>query len=134
MGSWHEHRMRVRYEETDTMQGVYYGKYFVWFEVGRMSLLRDLGLAYSDWRNRGIGIPVVQAHADYKSPARFDDEVMVKTRVARVGNKSATFENEVYKLPEMALLCTGETVHAFIEGSGKSVPVPVDIRAKLTSS
>lgn len=112
----------------------YYAHYLSWFEVGRMNLLRDMGLAYSDWKSREIGIPVVQAHADYKSPARFDDEVIVKTRVAKVGNKSATFENEVYRLPEMELLCTGHTVHAFIDKEGKTVPVPDDIRAKLTSS
>lgn len=134
MGSWHEHRMRVRYEETDTMQVVYYAKYLVWMEVGRMSLLRDVGLAYRDWRKRGIRIPVVQAHADYRSPARFDDEVVVKTRVARVGNKSVKFENEVYRLPQMKLLCTGHTVHAFIDKKGRTIPIPEDIREKLTSS
>jgi acyl-CoA thioester hydrolase len=126
--------MRVRYEETDTMQVVYYAKYLSWFEVGRMSLLRDMGLPYSAWKHRGIRIPVVQAHADYKSPARFDDEVLVKTRVGRLGNKSAMFENEVYKLPDMKLLCTGHTVHAFIDRAGKTVPIPSDIRETLTSS
>ena len=134
MGSWHEHRMRVRYEETDTMQVVYYAKYLVWMEVGRMSLLRDLGLAYGDWRKIGIRIPVVQAHADYKSPARFDDEILVKTRVGRLGNKSIRFENEVYKMPEMKLLCTGHTVHATIDRAGKTVAIPDEIRQKLTSS
>lgn len=134
VGSWHEHMMRVRYEETDTMQVVYYAKYLIWMEVGRMSLLRDVGLAYRDWRKRGIRIPVVQAHADYRSPARFDDEVVVKTKVARVGNKSVKFENEVYRLPEMKLLCTGHTVHAFIDKAGKTIPIPEDIRVKLTSS
>lgn len=134
MGSWHEHRLRVRYEETDTMQVVYYAKFLIWFEVGRMSLLRDVGLAYKDWKGRGIGIPVVQAHADYKASARFDDEVLVKTRVAKLGEKSVRFENEVYKLPEMQLLCTGHTVHALVDGTGKTTPIPADLREKLTSS
>lgn len=134
VGSWHEQRLRVRYEETDTMQVVYYGKYFSWLEVGRMGLLRDLGLAYRDWRKRGLRIPVVQAQADYKSPARFDDEVLVKTRVARMGTSSIRFENEIYKLPEMKLLCTGHTVHALIDKTGKTVSIPDDVREKLTSS
>lgn len=75
----------------------------------------------------------MQAHADYKSPARFDDEVIVKTRVARVGSKSVKFENEVYRFPEMKLLCTGHTVHAFINKKGKTILIPDDIREKLTS-
>lgn len=134
MGSCHETKTRVRFGETDQMGVVYYANFFSWFEVGRMSLLRDVGLAYKDWRKLGIRIPVVQAHADYTSPARFDDEVIIKTRVARVGNKSIRFENEVYKLPEMKLLCTGHTVHALIDRSGKTMPVPDDFRDKLTSS
>lgn len=112
----------------------YYANYLSWFEVGRMGLLRDIGLAYKDWRKLGVRIPVVQAHAEYKSPARFDDEVLVRTRITRVGNKSVKFDNEVYRLPEKKLLCTGHTVHAFIEKSGKTVPIPGVIREKLTSS
>ena len=134
MGSWHETRLRVRYEETDTMQVVYYGKYAVWFEVGRMNLLRDLGLAYKNWEKREVRIPVVQLHADYKASARFDDEILVKTKVASLGNTSVRFENEVYRLPEMQLLCTGHTVHVLIDKAGKPMPIPDDIRTALTSS
>lgn len=134
MGSWHETRLRVRFEETDTMQVVYYAKYFVWFEVGRMNLLRDLGLRYSDMSSRNIHIPVVQAHADYRAPAKFDDEVLVKTRIAQVGNSSVKFENEVYKLPGMELLCTGHTVHVLVNGEGRPIPLPEELREKLTSS
>jgi acyl-CoA thioester hydrolase len=134
LNPWHEQTLRVRFEETDTMQVVYYGKFLVWMEVGRISLLRDLGMPYKEWAGRGFHIPVVQAHADYKSSARFDDEVLVKTRIANVGRTSIKFENEIYRLPEMTLLCIGHTVHALIDGSGKSVPFPDDLRAKLTSS
>jgi len=116
------------------MQVVYYGKYLTWFEVGRIGLLRDIGLAYRDWEKRGLGIPVVQAHADYRAPARFDDEVLVKTRVASLGESSIRFENEVYKLPEMQLLCTGHTVHVLVDGSGRTVRIPDEIREKLTSA
>jgi acyl-CoA thioester hydrolase len=134
LNPWHEQRLRVRFEETDTMQVVYYGKFLVWMEVGRIGLLRDVGLPYNEWVKRGFHIPVVQAHADYKSSARFDDEILVKTRVASIGRTSIRFENELYKLPEMILLCTGHTVHALIDGSGRAVPFPDDLREKLTSS
>ena len=134
MGSWHETRLRVRFEETDTMQVVYYAKFLVWMEVGRVNLMRDAGVPYRDWEKRGLGIPVVQAHADYSASARFDDEVFVKTRVAEVGNRSVRFENEIYKLPEMTLLCKGHTVHALTGTDGASVPFPEDLRRTLTSS
>ena len=134
MASWHEQKLRVRFEETDTMQVVYYAKYLVWMEVGRISLLRDIGLDYRSWEEKGLGIPVVQAHADYRASARFDDEILVRTRVGSVGRSSIRFENEVYKLPEMKLLCTGHTVHAMIGKKGLPVPFTGAARETLTSS
>jgi acyl-CoA thioester hydrolase len=134
MGSWHESRLRVRYEETDAMQVVYYAKVFVWMEVGRVNLMRDIDLPYRDWEAKGLGLPVVQAHIDYRASARFDDEILVKTRIGRVGNSSIRFENEIYKLPDMLLLCLGHTVHALSKKDGKTVPFPEEIRSKLTSS
>jgi acyl-CoA thioester hydrolase len=134
MTNFHDSKLRVRYEETDTMQVVYYGKYLVWFEVGRINLLRDIGLVYREWEARGLRFPVVEAHASYHAPARFDDEVIVRTKVANVGNSSMKFENKVYKLPEKELLCSGYTVHVLIDGVGRSRPIPDDIRERLTSS
>ncbi len=134
MGSWHEQRLRVRYEETDTMGVVYYAKFLVWLEVGRVGLLRDIGFGYSEWVKREIQFPVVQAHADYKASARFDDVILVKTKIASIGNKSIRFENEVYKLPEMKLLATGHTVHALMNKHGSTVPFSPELRERLTSS
>ena len=134
MGSWHESKLRVRFEETDTAQIVYYAKFFVWMEVGRVNLFRDVELSYWELESIGLGIPVVQAHADYRASARFDDEILVKTRVARIGNSSIRFENEIYRLPDMVLLCVGHTVHALSKKDGKAVPFPDDLRSRLTSS
>jgi acyl-CoA thioester hydrolase len=134
MGTWHEQRLRVRYEETDTMGVVYYAKFFVWMEVGRVSLLRDIGFGYDEWVKHGVQFPVVQAHADYRASARFDDEVLVKTRIANVGNSSVRFENKIYKFPEERLLCAGHTVHALTGLGGKPIPFSPDLRARFTSS
>ena len=130
----HEIKLRVRYEETDTMRVVYYAKYFVWFEVGRMELFRHLGLEYRRWEERGLRIPVVEAKATYHASAKFDDEVLVKTRVAKVGNTSLRFENEVYRLPSMTLLCDGYTVHVLVNSRGKPVEFPRAIAKKLNPS
>lgn len=134
MGRWHRQKLRVRFEETDMMGVVYYGKFFTWFEVGRISLLRDINLGYTDWVKKGYHIPVVQAHADYKASARLDDEILVKTRVSEVGRSSVKFENEVHRIGDKTLLCTGHTVHALVGEDGKSTPFPKDLKARLTSS
>jgi acyl-CoA thioester hydrolase len=134
VGQWHEQQVRVRYEETDRMGVVYYAKFFVWMEVGRVSLFRDMGFSFTEMTERRVEIPVVQAHADYLSPARFDDEVSVKTRISKIGRSSIRFENEIYKLPEMRLLCTGHTVHVLMGEKGRPVPFPREVKAKLTSS
>jgi acyl-CoA thioester hydrolase len=134
VAEWHEQRLRVRFEETDTMGVVYYAKFLTWFEVGRVGLLRDHGLGYVEWVRRGLAFPVVQAHADYRAPARFDDEVLVKTKVASVGNSSIRFENEVYKIPERSLLATGHTVHVLTDLKGAKIPFPPDLKERLTST
>jgi acyl-CoA thioester hydrolase len=134
MGGWHEQRLRVRYEETDAMGVVYYAKFFVWMEVGRVALLREVGLGHKEWVRHELEFPVVQAHADYRASARFDDEIIVKTRVVSIGTKSIRFENEIYKAPEMKLLSTGHTVHALMNKVGETIPFSDELRSRLTSS
>ncbi len=134
MGKWHQSRLRVRFEETDTMGVVYYSKFLVWMEVGRINLLRDVGVTYAELLKKGRHIPVVQAHADYKAFARFDNEILVRTRIATVGRRSVRFDNEIYRLPERELLCKGHTVHAYINNAAKSVPFPPGLRKRLADS
>jgi acyl-CoA thioester hydrolase len=113
---------------------VYYAKFLVWFEVGRVNLLRDIGHPYSEWSAKGLHTPVVVAHVEYKAPARFDEEILVRTRISSLGRTSIKFESEAYKLPEMRLLCTGYTVHTLVDGNVKAVQIPEDVRSKLLSS
>ncbi|HUK79943.1 MAG TPA: thioesterase family protein [Nitrososphaerales archaeon] len=133
MGSWHEQRLRVRYEETDMMGVVYYSKFLNWFEVGRVGLLREIGFGYAEWVRHEIQFPVVQAHADYRASARFDDEILIRTKIASIGTKSVRFENEVYRLPDMKQLATGHTVHALVS-KGSSIPFSDELKERLTSS
>ncbi|MGD0637807.1 MAG: thioesterase family protein [Nitrososphaerales archaeon] len=129
----HEIKVRVRYADTDTMRVVYYANFFVWFESGRVELLRSKGIVYRDIEEMGIFMPVVEAKASYKAPARFDDELLVKTRIREMGNTSVTFENEVYRLPEMELLCRGGTVHVVVGKDGKPMPIPEALRTRLSA-
>jgi acyl-CoA thioester hydrolase len=130
----HTVKLRVRFAETDAMQVVYYAEYFVWFEVARTELFRSIGIPYSVIsRKRGFHTPVVQAHADYKSSARYDDEVAVRVRASKVGTSSLRLDYEVTKLPEEELLCTGHTVHVFIGEDGKPKEIPTDIKERLSA-
>jgi acyl-CoA thioester hydrolase len=130
----HTVKFRVRFAETDAMQVVYYAEYFVWFEVARTELFRAIGMPYSVIsRKRGFHTPVVQAHADYKASARYDDEVAVKVWASKVGTSSVRLDYEVRKLPRKELLCTGHTVHVFIGENGKAKEIPADLKRKLSS-
>jgi acyl-CoA thioester hydrolase len=111
----HEIKVRVRYADTDTMRVVYYANFFIWFESGRIELLRSRGVVYRDIE------------------AMFDDELLVRTRLKAMGTTSVTFENEVYRLPEMELLCRGSTVHVVVGKDGKSMPIPEALRARLSA-
>jgi acyl-CoA thioester hydrolase len=101
---------------------VYYAKYLVWMEVGRVGLLRDIGIGYTELVRHEIRFPVVQARAAYRAPGHVStDEIMVKTKIASIGNKSIRFENEIYKLPQKHL-ATGHTIHALTRKAGNTIP------------
>ena len=130
----HTVKMRVRFAETDAMQVVYHAEYFVWFEVARTELFRAIGMPYTVIsRQKGYHTPVVQAHADYKASARYDDEVAVRVWTAKVGRSSVRLDYEVTKLPEKELLCTGHTVHVLIGEDGRARELPADIRGRLSA-
>ncbi|QMV18087.1 YbgC/FadM family acyl-CoA thioesterase [Granulicella sp. 5B5] len=110
-----ETRVRVRYAETDQMGVVYHANYLVWFEVGRVEMMRQLGLDYKDMeRDEGALIAVVEATARYKAPARYDDELVIRTRLANVRASILRFKYEVLRVADETLLCEGETVHLVV--------------------
>ncbi|HWF38588.1 MAG TPA: thioesterase family protein [Candidatus Acidoferrales bacterium] len=107
-----EVRLRVRYAETDQMGVVYYSNFLVWFEIGRVELLRQLGFDYKAMEiEDGCFIPVVEANCRYKSPARYDDELIVVTHVAGVRGAVLKFRYRVVRASDQQLLAEGETTH-----------------------
>jgi acyl-CoA thioester hydrolase len=110
-------RVRVRYAETDQMGVVYYANYFVWFEVGRTDLLRQSGWTYRDMERDGFSLPVVEAHCEYRQPARYDDEIEIRTRARLMSPVRVRFEYEVVRAADEAVLASGHTVHASLDGS-----------------
>jgi len=107
-------RVRVRYAETDQMGVVYHANYLVWFEVGRVEKIRSLGLNYKGMEAEGLMIAVAEATARYKAPARYDDEILVRTRVSGLRGAIVRFSYVVERMPDGMVLCTGETVHVVV--------------------
>ena len=111
-----ETRLRVRYVETDQMGVVYHTNYLIWFEVGRVELLRQLGFTYRDMeRDDGCYIAVVDARCRYKAPARYDDQILVRTFFKNLRSSLIHFGYEILREPDMALLAEGETTHMVID-------------------
>jgi acyl-CoA thioester hydrolase len=118
-------RVRVRYAETDQMGVVYHANYLVWFEVGRVEMMRQIGLHYKEMeREEGALIAVVEATARYKAPARYDDELIIRTRVAKARVALLKFRYEVLRASDELLLCEGETVHLVVGRDMKRRPMP----------
>ena len=107
-----EIRLRVRYAETDQMGVVYYSNFLVWFEIGRVELLRQLGFDYKTMEiDDDCFIPVVEANCRYKAPARYDDELIVATHVTGVRGAVLKFRYRVLRVSDQQLLAEGETIH-----------------------
>ena len=124
-------RVRVRYAETDQMGIVYYANYFVWFEVGRTDLLRLAGWSYREMEGDGFSLPVIESHCEYREPARYDDELEIRSRGTLVSPVRLKFEYEVVRSGDGALLATGHTVHATLGRSRKPCRLPERVRVIL---
>ncbi len=120
---WWYHR--VYYAETDAMGVVYYGNYFEWFEQARDNYLRNRGMSYAEVEERGIFLPVTETFCRYLYPARYDEEIKVKTWVKKVARASIVFGYEVYNLTSQDKLMTqAETTHACVNKEGKITRIP----------
>ena len=120
--------LRVRYAETDKMGVVYYANYLVWFEVARADLLRSLGWSYREMEIAGISLPVIEAQCQYLRPARYDDEIEVKTEGRMVSPVRMEFQYQVIRKEDQTLAATGRTVHAALDPSGKPCRLPARVR------
>ena len=120
-----ETTVRVRYAETDQMGVVYHANYLVWFEVGRVEFIRQIGLEYKRMeQEEGALIAVIEARARYKSPARYDEELAVRTRLADVRGSVVRFGYEVVRAADAVVLCEGETVHIVVGRDMKRRDMP----------
>jgi acyl-CoA thioester hydrolase len=121
--------IRVRYAETDQMNVVYYANYLVWFEVGRVELLRSLGFSYRQLeQEHGCILPVIEAACRYRSPARYDDQILIETSPALLRGPVLKFAYRILRKAEEGadptLLAEGETVHVVCDSQMNKKPLP----------
>lgn len=114
-----EIRLRVRYAETDKMGFAYYGCYAAWLEVGRVEYLRDKGLSYRDVEEAGRFLAVRRLEVDYLAPARYDDLLVVRTRVTGTGKSRVDFESEVVREADGETLARGKVRLACLDRAGR---------------
>ena len=120
-----ETRLRVRYAETDQMGVVYHANHFIWFEVGRVELLRQLGFSYKEMESADdCFIAVVDARCRYKAPVHYDDEVVVRTFLKHVREKVIHFGYELVRAETGQLLAEGETTHIVANAQMKPRRLP----------
>jgi acyl-CoA thioester hydrolase len=125
-------QVTVRYAETDMMGVVYHGSYLPWFEIGRTTLLKEMGLPYRKLEEEGFRLPVLEVGAKYFRPALYDDVLTIVTTLRDKPLLRIHLSYEVKRGDE--LLATGHTVHAFIDREGRPVRPPASVVAAMTKA
>jgi len=130
----HEMRLRVRYGETDTMGVVYHANYLVYMEEGRSGLMRELGIPYSELERGGTFLAVRKADLRFRAPARYDEELVVRTRIERLKAASVSFAYSIERAADGTLLAEGSTELACLrdqDGERRPALFSDELRARL---
>jgi acyl-CoA thioester hydrolase len=129
MSDFSETTVRVRYAETDQMGLVYYANYYIYFEIGRVEYMRQLGVAYKEMEIQDDSfIVVAESHCRYLRPARYDDMLRIRTRVAETRRRTIRFAYEIVNSATGTLLATGETQHVVCDNKGRPKALPEKYR------
>jgi len=130
MLEFHDTSVRVRYVETDQMGVVYHANYLIWFEVGRVEMLRAMGVEYKRMEvEDDCHIVVADAKCRYHHSARYDEVLRIRTRIAETRNRVIRFTYEVFCESNNVLLASGETTHVICGRNGKPKLLPEKYRA-----
>ncbi len=123
--------IRVRYAETDAMGIVHHAVYPVWMELGRSDLLRQAGQGYADWEAQGVFIAVAELRVKYRAPARYDEQVTIRSWIKEAGRRKIVFAYEVTR--DEVRLAEGETVHVVMGPDGRHRVLPEAMLALVNS-
>lgn len=129
MIEYHDAKVRVRYAETDQMGVVYHANFLVWFEVGRVELMRALGVEYKKMEiEDDCHIVVADVHCRYHHPAHYDEQLRIRTRIAESKNRLIKFTYELFRDSDRTLLATGHTTHIICGSNGRPKILPEKYR------
>lgn len=135
MDEWHETEVRVRYAETDAMGIVHHANYLVWFEAARSEFCRSKGFSYKEMEDEGETFMVVaETYCRYKSPAHYDDVLIIRTKIGEVRSRSLRFIYEVYRAADDTLIAEGETLHLVTDRDQKVRKIPDVYRDRLVAT
>jgi len=134
MLDYHDVTVRVRYAETDQMGVVYHSNYFIWFEVGRVELMRALGFDYKRMEaEQDTYLVVADAHCRYHHPARYDELLVIRTRILEAKNRMLKFGYELFREQDRKLLATGHTIHIPCSRAGQVKQFPQSYKSAFLS-
>ena len=132
MDGWHETEIRVRYAETDKMGIVHHSNYLIWFEAGRSDLCRGRGFSYKAMEEEdGALMVVAEAYCRFKSPAFYEDILIVRTQVAEIRSRSIRFIYEIFRPSDAMLVAEGETLHVVTDNEKKVRQIPEIYKERL---
>lgn len=120
--------IRVRYAEVDAMGALHHSRFWVYFEMGRTELLRSQGIAYRDLEAEGVFFVVAKCSARYLAPARYDDQLVLTTRIDRVGAARIDHAYELVRKADGVRIATAETTLACVDRDGRIIAMPDRIR------
>ncbi len=116
-----ETRFIARYAETDQMGIIHHSNYAVWFEAGRTDFLKNAGVSNTNIEAKGILLPLYEMNCKFKSPAKYEDEIVVLTSLKQISRVRLSFSYQVINAATLILIATGETMHAWTDKSLKPV-------------
>jgi acyl-CoA thioester hydrolase len=124
-------RVRVRYAETDAMGIAHHSNYVVWFEMGRVDFMTELGLPYREVEKRGVLLVVSGIQVKYRRGAMFDDELLITTRLGGLKSRLVRFEYTIERLEDGLLVAEGSSEHIATDSSKRAIPIPQYLRDLL---
>ena len=124
-------KIRVIYADTDSMGVVYHANYIKWFEIGRTELLREMGIVYAQLESSGYNLPVTEVYCQYFLPAKYDDIILVETRIDYLRRSILKFDYLIWDEGRKKTLTEGYTIHIFTNNDGKIVRAPKTVAEKI---
>ncbi|HEX8651377.1 MAG TPA: thioesterase family protein [Pyrinomonadaceae bacterium] len=132
---WHETLLRVRYAETDKMGIVHHANYLIWFEIGRTEFCRERGFSYREMEeNDNAFLVVAESYCRYKAPARYDDQLLVRTHITELRRRSLRFGYEIVRVTDGQIIAEGETGHVVTDANGRVRSFPAGYSQLLAAA